>query len=131
MEKRYLNTLKNSLVFQKKNIIFKFINERSKSSFLYFQKNKTILFSFLIFILFIDCKSEIAEQCKQVCQFSYTCIEKNQTNTLLTQKDREGFEIQCFNTCTMLQDEFLICHKKNSQSCEKYYSCLIDSDIFQ
>jgi Cys-rich protein (TIGR04453 family) len=95
-------------------------------------KLKMIQTATLVSLLFsIHCKNKVAEQCKEICTFSLKCIQENQTNSIYSSKDKESFEIQCFNSCTMLQSEFIVCYEKHQNSCSEYYSCLLNSDIFE
>ncbi len=95
-------------------------------------KQKLIQSLSLIFLLLLSqCKIKVAEQCKEICSFSLQCIQEDQPNTLYSSKDKESFEIQCFNSCTMLQSEFIVCHEKHQSSCLEYHSCLLNSEIFE
>jgi Cys-rich protein (TIGR04453 family) len=89
------------------------------------------ILSIVSLLFFNQCKNKVSQQCKEICQFSLQCIQDNQPNSLHSSKDRESFEVQCFNTCTMLQSEFLSCSENHKNSCQEYYSCLLRSDIFE
>ena len=42
----------------------------------------------------------------------------------------DDFKIQCYNTCTMLQDEFMSCYDESKNSCRDYYTCILNSGLF-
>lgn len=89
-----------------------------------------VIFIFTLIIINLNCDNPVSKKCTIICKFSKDCAMKSNSSGFIAQKDMDNFDIQCFNTCTMLQDEFISCHEKNSQSCSNYFDCLMKSEVF-
>ena len=92
---------------------------------------KTLLISIiLIFFSVYSCKIPTSEKCKNICTFSRNCAISNIDPVFINEKVVQNFEIQCFNTCTMIQDDFITCYEKSKSSCTDYYNCILRSGVF-
>jgi len=91
-------------------------------------------FLYIILLLFTltHCKNPIEEKCNEICRFTTSCILNSQKENalLIDKKVIDKATMQCEGTCTMFQDEFLQCKNEHPNSCEKFYSCLITSGLF-
>ncbi len=93
-----------------------------------------ILYLVIHLILFLGisygCKNKVSEKCNTVCTFSLQCVTNNINPIFLKSKMIDDFKIQCYSTCTMLQDEFMSCYDTNRNSCNDYYTCILNSGLF-
>lgn len=90
-----------------------------------------LLFFVVFSIFFINCKNSVSQKCNNICNYSLQCSTKSINPILIKPKDLDNFKIQCYNTCTMLQDDFMECYQENKNSCGDYFTCLVKSGTFE
>ncbi|MDX1957718.1 MAG: Cys-rich protein [Leptospiraceae bacterium] len=85
-----------------------------------------------LFIGIFNCKNPVEVKCDEICTFTMSCLMNSNSEhaILINKKLLDSAKLQCEGACTMFQDEFLTCKEEHPNSCEKFYSCLITSGLF-
>ena len=89
-----------------------------------------LILSLIILLILPSCKNKVSGKCTTICSFSLQCATTNINPLFLKTKMIDDIKIQCYNTCTILQDEFMSCYDESKNSCRDYYFCILNSGLF-